>query len=190
MLKRLRDAQNDEAWSTFQEVYVPLIIRFCRAHGLQDADANDVSQDVLRAVSQSIDGFTYDRERGTFRSWLYQVTRSKLATHFRRRARQASGSGRTDVHELHDGHPRSDEASWDREADRRLFEWACEQVEPHVDAKTWQAFWRTAVRNISAKLVADDLGLSIGAVYVARSRITARLRKRIDEVSEYDADSC
>jgi RNA polymerase sigma-70 factor (ECF subfamily) len=71
---------------------------------------------------------------------------------------------------------------WDREFDRRLFDWAAEQVRGEFQAPTWEAFWRTAVDHASPREVAEALGLTVGAVYVAKSRVLARLRAAIAEV--------
>src|SRR5436309_1969714 len=78
LLVRIRDTRNDQAWSQFVEVYAPLIYGFARKHGLQDADAADLTQDVLRVVASTIGGLEYDRQRGSFRGWLVTVVRNKL----------------------------------------------------------------------------------------------------------------
>ena len=71
LLLRLRDARNAEAWEQFVEVYTPLIYSFCCQHGLQDADAADVAQEVMRAVARTMGGFEYDPERGRSR-WQHR----------------------------------------------------------------------------------------------------------------------
>ena len=78
--------------------------------------------------------------------------------------------------------PEQDAAEWDRECDRRVFAWAAEQVRVCVEDSTWQAFWLMAVEGKSGREVADSLGMTIGAVYVAKSRVVARLKKKVDEV--------
>ena len=70
--------QDSRAWPEFVEIYSPIIFEFARRYGLQDADAADVMQEVLRSVSRSIGNFRYDRERGSFRGWLMAVARSRL----------------------------------------------------------------------------------------------------------------
>src|SRR5689334_12401708 len=83
LLIRLRDTDNQEAWQAFVQIYTPLVYGFCRSHGLQDADAADVSQEVMRAVARRMVGFEYRPDKGLFRSWLLAVTRSKLNNFFK-----------------------------------------------------------------------------------------------------------
>jgi RNA polymerase sigma-70 factor (ECF subfamily) len=180
LLLRLRDARNAEAWEQFVEVYTPLIYGFCRQRGLQDADAADVSQEVMRAVANAIGRFECDRGRGRFRNWLLTVTRSKLNTFLARRQRQPRESGSTTIQQLLEAKPSpEDESSWDTAYHRRLFEVAAEQVRAEVQESTWQAFWKTACEEQDGQTVARQLGLSVGAVYIARSRVLARLKDRI-----------
>ena len=75
-----------------------------------------------------------------------------------------------------------DEANWDREYEAQVFAWAAEQVREAVDAATWQAFWQTAVEGRSGDEVATAMGMSIGAVYMAKSRVLARLRRLVDDL--------
>src|SRR5688572_4453735 len=93
LLVRLRDPQDGEAWRQFVQVYASVVYGFARKRGLQDADAADLMQDVFRAVSAAIGRLNYDPGRGSFRSWLYAVTRSKLSNFFNGRKRHARGSG-------------------------------------------------------------------------------------------------
>jgi RNA polymerase sigma factor (sigma-70 family) len=184
LLVRLRDAGDEQAWSEFSDVYVPLIYGFVRKHGLQDADAADLTQDVLRAVSRGIAKLDYDPRAGTFRGWLFTVVRNKLRD-FRSGPRQlAQGSGDTQIHNLlakqpGDGHV--DENHWETEYQQQVFQWAARQVESEVEPATWQAFWRTAVEGHGGKDVAAELGLSVAAVYLAKSRVMARLKQRVQQ---------
>jgi len=84
LLVRIRDAADREAWRQFVELYAPLVYRFARRRGLQDADAADLTQDVLQAVARSSGRLEYDPRRGTFRGWLFTVDRNKLHTFLRR----------------------------------------------------------------------------------------------------------
>src|SRR5947199_835828 len=100
LLVRLRDARDAAAWARFVDVYAPLVYGFARKHGLQDADAADLTQDVLRRVSQAAGRLEYDPERGSFRGWLFTVVRNALRTFLDRQARQCQGAGGTDAHQL------------------------------------------------------------------------------------------
>ena len=185
LLLQLRDARNSAAWDQFAEIYSPIVFGFCRNQGLQDADAADVSQEVMRAVALAMEKFEYDRQRGKFRNWLLTVTRSKLNNFFSSRQRRDVARGNTSIQNLIDRAPTAGEqSSWDKEYHGRLFHWACEQVKPTVQESSWQAFWRTTMDQDEAAAVAADLKLSVGAVYVAKSRVLARLRENIQSVDE------
>jgi RNA polymerase sigma factor (sigma-70 family) len=185
LLVRLRDAQDHEAWKTFVQIYTPLIYRFCRNHGVQDADAADVAQEVMRAVARHMAEFEYQPDKGLFRSWLFRISSSKLNNFLNTRRRQAQVTGLTTGHEFFMAQANLEpDAKWDREYRRRLFEWACGEIRSEFEVSSWQAFWQTAVEGRSGASVAASLGLSVGAVYVAKSRVVARLRSAIKSVDE------
>ncbi len=185
LLLRIRDARDQAAWGEFAEIYTPLIFRFCRSRRLQEADASDVTQDVLRAVAQSIGGFDYEPRRGKFRSWLFKVVRSKLSNFIEARRRNPQGTGSTTLHERLEEQPAEDtEESWDREYIEHVLRWASERVRSEFQERTWQAFWRTAVQSEAAAKVAESLEMTIGAVYVARSRVLGRLKEKLAAVEE------
>lgn len=190
LLMRLHDAADGPAWTQFVEIYAPLIHGFGRKRGLQDADAADLTQEVLQAVARAIRGFDYDPRRGSFRGWLFTVVRNKLRTFWERQARQVPASGSTTMEEPLRAQPdpaAQEQAWWDDEYERRMLFWAAEQVRPTVAASTWQAFWATAVEGQRAADVARSLGLSVAAVYMARSRVQAKLKELIEE-SQGDHD--
>jgi len=185
LLLQLRDARNAEAWEQFAEIYSPIVFGFCRNQGLQEADAADVCQEVMRAVARSMEKFEYDRQRGKFRNWLLTVTRSKLSNFFSSRQRQHEPHGSTSIQDLMDREPTpAEQSNWDTEYHGRLFHWAAEQVRPTIQEATWQAFWRTTIGEEEAAKVAAELKLSVGAVYVAKSRVLARLKEKIQSVDE------
>jgi RNA polymerase sigma factor (sigma-70 family) len=185
LLVRLRDRQDHEAWRQFVELYASLIYGYARKRGLQDADAADLMQDVLRAVARSADKLEYDPRRGTFRGWLYTVTRNKLINHFNGRRRRALASGDSDAQERLENEPApEDESLWEREYRQRLFDWASAQVKDEFQPNTWRAFWGTAVENRPPRDMASELGLSVGAVYVAKSRVLARLQEVVRQAED------
>src|SRR5436189_3921558 len=97
LLVRLRDGGDGGAWQEFVRLYAPIIYGFARKRGLQDADAADLMQDVLRSVSSAIGRLDYDRGQGTFRGWLFTITRNKIFNFLsaRRIRPQASGDSST-----------------------------------------------------------------------------------------------
>src|SRR5262245_50289754 len=187
LLLRLRDGQDQDAWRQFVTVYAPVVYGYARRRGVQDADAADLMQEVFRSVASAAGRLDYDPRRGTFRAWLYTVTRNKLYTFLDGRRRQVLGSGDSGAQERLEGQadPASGpDAEWDREYERRLSELAMERVRGEFQDATWRAFRLTAVEGRPAKEAADALGLSVGAVYVAKSRVLARLKEEIRLLEE------
>ena len=181
LLVRIRDPQDRLAWGQFVHLYAPLIHAYGMRRGLQDADAADLVQDVMRIVTRSAGAFEYDRSRGSFRGWLLTVTRNELRKAVARRQKQATGSGDTQMAGFLAEQPdeRSDAEQWDREYRWTRFHWAAERVKGEFRETTWQAFWRTVVQGESIDAVAAALGITAGAVYIAKSRVTARIRQEV-----------
>ncbi len=185
LLLRLRDGRDEQAWRQFVEIYAPLIDHFGRRRGLQAADSADLAQDVLQAVAGAMDRFDYNPQQGSFRGWLFTITRNELRDFMTRRSRRPMASGDTGVKELLDQHPDAepDQTEWERDYQWRLFSWAAERVRTDFQDSTWQAFWRVAVDNRSAKAVAEELKMTVGAVYIAKSRVLARLKQVVQQVT-------
>jgi RNA polymerase sigma-70 factor (ECF subfamily) len=184
-LLRLRDTDDDEAWNEFVRIYTPLLFGHCRRHGLQDADAADVAQEVMRVVAAQMPDFRYDAERGKFRGWLLQTTRHRLHKFFSRRDRAPEPASATTFERYVDREPDSaEQARWEDEYRQRLFDWAADKAQAEFQPATWRAFWLTAVDSLSVKETAARLGISVGAVYIARSRVIARLRELIETVAD------
>jgi RNA polymerase sigma-70 factor (ECF subfamily) len=187
LLLRLRDHQDAEAWGEFIRLYAPLVHRYARRHGLQDADAADLTQEVLRGVSGGVGRLEYDPARGSFRGWLFTLAHHKLCDLHARLRRQGQGSGDSGVRVLLEGQPApEDRERWDQDYRQTVFAWAAERVRPAVSDATWQAFWQTAVEGKSGQQVAEELGMTVAAVYLAKSRVMARLKEqaRLWEESE------
>jgi RNA polymerase sigma-70 factor (ECF subfamily) len=175
LLLRLRDPRDAEAWSDFVDLYAPLVYRQARRSGWQDADAADLTQEVFRAVAAAIGKFQYDAGRGEFRGWLYRITQNKHRD--AAQGRPCVGTGDTAVQNLLHEQPAAADENWDRDFRERLLTWAYDQVRQRCEPATWQAFWLTAVEGAGGEAAAAQLGLSLGAVYVAKSRVLVRLRE-------------
>jgi len=184
LLARIRDGRDADAWSEFVQLYGPVVYRFARNRGLQDADAADLMQDVLRSVARNAHRMEYDPKRGTFRGWLYTVTRNKIYNFLSAQRNRPRGTGDTDAHERLDATPareddRNPDAEWEKEYQRRISARAMERVKGEFQSTTWQAFWETAVEGKPAAEVGASLKMTAGAVYVAKSRVLARLRDEV-----------
>ena len=187
LLLRIRDPRDAQAWARFVELYTPFLYGVCKQQGLQAADAADVTQEVMRTLASAIPRFRYDPGRGAFRNWLFTVARSRINDFFRARRRQPVGTGESAVHELLEGQPdgAAGDDDWEQSWRQHVLAWAAERVRAEFEPGTWRAFWATAVEGRAVREVAAELGLSAGAVYIARSRVTARLRSVVEEADEY-----
>jgi RNA polymerase sigma-70 factor (ECF subfamily) len=185
LLVRLRDTSDGEAWQEFVHLYAPVIYGFARKRGLQDADAADLMQEVLRSVSAAVPRLEYDPVRGTFRGWLFTVTRNKVLNFLDSSGRRVRGSGDSRVQQRLEQHAEADgdqSGEWESDYQRALAARAMERVKDEFHAATWEAFRQTAVEGRTPAQVSQRIGLSVGAIYVAKSRIIARLREEIQRL--------
>src|SRR4051794_23478944 len=189
LLVRIRDPQDERAWAEFLDIYTPLIYQVARRKGLQDADAADLVQEVFRAVAGAIDRWDPDPRRGSFRAWLFRIARNLMVNFLIQQRRHPRASGDREVDRLlaeQAAPPGPESALFDAEYRRRLFAWAAEQVRPEFREATWKTFWMAGVEGKDARAVAEALGISVGAVYHNKSRVMARLRRRIEEIETED----
>lgn len=189
LLARIRDGTNADAWREFLQLYGPVVYGFARNRGLQDADAADLMQEVLRSVARNASKLEYDPSRGTFRGWLYTVTRNKIYNFLTAGKNKAKAAGDDSAQERLEAIPnREDDGDdqWELEYQRRLSAQAMERVKHEFQPNTWKAFWGTAVDDRPAEQVGKELKMSVGAVYVAKSRVIARLRDEVKSMEEED----
>src|SRR5436190_22542701 len=111
LLVQIRDGTNHAAWREFVDLYGPVVYGFARKRGLQDADAADLMQDVLKSISAAIGRLDYDRKQGTFRGWLFTITRNKIFNFLSARRIRPRGSGDSTTNQLLNSHPDGSESS-------------------------------------------------------------------------------
>ena len=181
---QIRDSEDAKSWRQFVELYSPLITRFCRWRGLSDHDAADVVQDVLVSVAKAIAKFQYDPKKGTFRSWLLKITRHAIAKQTAKAQKAPIPAGGHTVVAMIEATQEEEADTWDLEYRRNLFQWAATSVREEFQESSWSAFWKTTVEDCSGSEVAEQLGLSVGAVYVAKSRVLKRIREKVASVAD------
>jgi RNA polymerase sigma-70 factor (ECF subfamily) len=190
LLLRLPSAADAQAWHEFVSIYEPFIYQFGRRSGLQDADALELVQNVMLAVAKAIGRWQPDADRGKFRTWLLRIAQNQLIDAAARFRRQAVAKGGTSMLDLLAAHPARDFWSSDQVRvlhRKELFRWAADRVKDTVKQATWQAFWMTSILDQPVEEVARRLHLSVGAVYIARSRVLAKLREEITKWEAHDA---
>lgn len=182
LIARLTDTQDVAAWDQFVSIYEPLVYRLARTKGMQDADAREIVQEVLVAVSGAVERWEPDPERGRFRDWLFRIARNLMIKFLTRRKYRPLGSGDSGIATLLDQtvDPSPDAtALFDLEYQREVYRWAAERVQEQVRDSTWQAFSMTTIDGRAIADVAHELNMSIGAIYIACSRVRSRLRDLI-----------
>lgn len=183
LILRLSDTSDVAAWDEFVAIYEPLVYRLAVKKGFQDADARELVQEVMLAVSRAVDRFDPAASPARFRDWLFTIARNLMINFMTRHRHKRWGTGNSNMLELLHQHPapQTEESQFfDLEFRREIFHRAAEQVEREVQPRTWRAFWLSSVDDIPIPDVADQLGMSIGAVYIARSRVIGRIRTQAE----------
>lgn len=180
LLTRLRRSPTDQAaWGAFVDRYGSMITAWCRRWGLQPADIDDVRQNILLDLSRQMSRFEYD-PTGSFRGWLKTIC-YRAWCDFCERRRGDAGTGDTAVLELlqsveaRDNFLHEFEEEWDRE----LLESAMKAVRSRVQEHTWEVFRLMTQEDLSGPEVAERLGMKVGAVWVAKSKVQRMLRDEI-----------
>ena len=183
LLFRLRDARDERAWSEFMAIYAPFVKRLARRRGLQDADADDLAQEVFRSVAHAFEKEAYDPSCGSFRGWLFRIARNLVVNFLIGQQRHPRGSGDSRINDLLHAVPSpAESALYEAEFKRQLLYWAAEQVRDEFSPLTWKAFWQAGVEGRCARDVAGTLGTTVGTIYHYKSKVMARLRKKIEEI--------
>lgn len=189
LLVQVKDPRNAEAWERFARIYRPVVYRLARQKGMQDADAQDLAQQVLVAVAAAIGQWEPNNEAVRFRHWLRRVARNAIVNALTRqpRDRAVGGSSLLDLlNELPQGDDETDRQI-ELEYQREAFLQAADVVRQDVRPDTWQAFELTVIDGYSIEDAAQELGKSVGVIYLARSRIMRRLREAIQEIEETES---
>jgi RNA polymerase sigma-70 factor (ECF subfamily) len=137
LILRLKEPSDAEAWHQFCEIYEPLILRIARSRGLQNADANDLAQDVLVRIAKSVQRWEPDPNKGSFRAWIGTIARNLTIDFLRRKDRQPI-SGNDPILQVVPQQC-AESAFYDVEYEKQLFAWAANKIQPSFQAKTWEA---------------------------------------------------
>lgn len=175
LLVRLKQPGADKAWQRFVDLYTPLLFYWARQAGLHSPDDEDLVQEVFALLVEKLPQFNYDQRR-SFRGWLHTVLRNRLCDLGRRKSPVRSGE-QADLAEI--PAPATDDA-WEQEHHRLLVSRVAQIMRSDFQEATWRACWETAVNGRPAAEVAELLGISENAVYVAKGRVLRRLRQELE----------
>lgn len=186
LLMRLR-GDEQSAWTRLVYLYDPLVRYWAGRRGVTGADADDVSQEVFRAVAGGLGSFRRDRPGDTFRGWLYGVTRNVLLRHVQAAGKQPKAAGGSEalmeMHAVPDEPPST--ATEDPQTElNALYRRGLELVRGEFEPKTWRAFWEYVVDGRTPADVAADLGVTAATVRQAKSRVLRRLREELGDLIE------
>jgi RNA polymerase sigma-70 factor (ECF subfamily) len=188
LLARLgRDPTDQAAWAQFVERYGRQIYIWCRQGGLQEADAEDVTQMVLVRLAGRMRSFAYDASK-TFRGWLRTLTQHAWSDFVKARQRGGRASGDSVTAAALNTLPARDDlvARLEAQFDQEVLEEAMARIRLRVEPATWEAFQLQAVEGLSGAEVARRLDRSVAAVFKARTRVQTMLR---DEVARLEGDA-
>ncbi|MBI2479964.1 MAG: sigma-70 family RNA polymerase sigma factor [Planctomycetia bacterium] len=183
LIQRARQ-QDPEAWQRLSRLYTPLVYGWARQAGLQACDAADVVQEVFRSVFNRVADFRKDRESDSFRGWLWTITRNKIRDHFRRGRMQPQALGGSAARARVAAVP---DEEWStatlpgEDSELELVHRALDLIRLEFESQTWQAFWKAAAEGRTSSDVAEELGISPGAVRQAKYRVLSRLRQELDD---------
>jgi RNA polymerase sigma-70 factor, ECF subfamily len=179
LLERARDGL-DHAWDRLVALYQPLTYNWLRRQGLPHHAAEELTQEVLVVVLKELPSFTHPGAAGAFRGWLRRITANRARAYWKAGRHRAAAAGGSDFHaaveQLEDPHSKLSQL-WDREHDQHVVRRLLELMEEEFEPRTLKAFRRQVLEGVAAEQVATELGMSVGAAYVAKSRVLARLRK-------------
>jgi RNA polymerase sigma-70 factor, ECF subfamily len=181
LLLRARNGAAD-AWKDLTDLYRPLILGWLNRQGVPAEDLEDLSQEVLLSVVKHLPGFQHSGHRGAFRSWLRTIVCSRTADYWRGidDTQASGGSGATAALQQIADPDSALNRQWDEEHDRYVLHCLLDLVDEEFEPMTLRAFRRLALDGASGAEAAQELGLSVAAVYVAKSRVLARIRQEAE----------
>lgn len=175
---------DSSAWERLSRLYTPLVWQWVRKSHLQNNDAADVVQEVFQAVAKSIEKFESGEGLPPFRAWLWGITRHKILDHFRSVTKHPKADGGTNAHlrfmQVPVQEPIEEDSDTNNVDDQDALAFrALQLMKTDFKEKTWQAFWRVTIEEESPADVAKDMGISVGSIYTAKSRVLSHLRSEL-----------
>jgi RNA polymerase sigma-70 factor (ECF subfamily) len=187
LLEGLQNPDNQVVWQEFVDRYRPLLVKYARRLGLKEADAQDASQQTLIAFCTAYQQGKYDREKGRLRIWLFGIARNQVMNMHRRDKRKevqvAEDSDQTNFF-ARQGNENELEQIWEEEWRDAVLRQCLEEVRKEVDPKTIEAFELFAWKGTPAQEVAEKLGMTANAVFIAKHRVMKRIKELLPQMEE------
>jgi RNA polymerase sigma-70 factor (ECF subfamily) len=186
LLLLLSNPADPHFWASFVDRYGPKIYGWCRQRGLQEADAQDVTQEVLTRLVQKLRSFTYDPHKGSFRAWLKTVTHNAWCDYLKSRRRAGGDNAEPEIQkrlellEAREDLMKTLEETFDLE----VLEEARARVQLQVTPRDWAIFQELALEGRPGPVIARQLKMSVSAVLMVKSRVQKKLRQEIRRLEE------
>jgi len=192
LLRRIKDWTDEKSWDEFFNIYSKLIFEFARKAGLNEAEARDVVQETITTVAKQINQFQADGARGSFKSWLLQLARWRVADQMRKRldnlrvveANANSGSQTSVLNRVPDPASLNLDALWNENWQRNIAEIALSRLKNQVDPAQYQMFHLHVIKEWRGRQVAEKLGVKTPQVYFASYKISRLLKNEIKRLSK------
>lgn len=191
LLNSLQRQDDPATWDRLVTLYRPLLLTWLHKYDVQSSDAEDLAQEVLMAVSKELQAFDHNGRTGAFRTWLRSILVNRLRNFWRARGRRPKASDESDIErrlsQLDD--PASEMSLlWNKQHDVHVVQELLASAEPNFTVETWTAFTRVAIDGERPDAVAVELGISLNAVFIAKSRVLSRLRQEAAGLVDSDTD--
>ena len=190
LIGRIRDWQDEQSWRDFYAMYRKMVLRIALKSGLNEHAAEEVMQDTMVAVATSISQYEYKPEQCSFKGWLFHLTRCRISDYYRKKQRRIPSASldlsyHADLSETNEGKSALlPDSEWEVEWQRGLMELALDRIRLKVNPRHFQAFDFYVVKNWDPGKVAKTLNINIAQVYLAKYRISACLKKEIQQLKE------
>lgn len=192
LIRRVRDASDARSWAEFVSLYEPLLVGYVKSRGLSEADSRDVVQEIFITLLRTLPKFDLDHRKGRFRTWLWQVTMTGIADHFRRRKpHERAKDAWVERARLEGDANLPDEADpeWETAHRKRVLEFVLPKAKAQSQPKTWHCFEERILKGRPGPEIAKELGITANAVCVNAARVLEKVRTLCAEVDEeFDDD--
>lgn len=183
LLESLKDPGQEAVWREFDARYRPVLFAFARKLGLNRTDAEELAQAALVEFTRAYREGNYDRSKGRLSSWIIAIAHKQVAMRWRAKGQVAERRGESALGQLDS--PAHMTQVWAAEQERVILAraWQLLTTAGRTSAATLKAFELVAMRDVSPAAVAAECGMSVEEVYVAKSRVSKRLRELVEELT-------